>query len=297
MDAIDGLANPPASVLEPATIGRLRRLRLQQRRRVDGRYAGAHRARGFGASLDFADYREYVAGDDPRRVDVHAHARLGKRLIKLYEAEDEAALRVVVDLSGSMGFGGKAVAARQAAAVLGVVAAIGGDRVRLVLAGNDIDVGPWFRGAVSVPWLQRRLGEAETGGPSDLVGATARAVREGPSGPAVLVSDLLDESWPDVLDVLSANRGDSVLVHLVGRADLDPDVEGDVRLVDVERGDEREVGIGPATLSEYAVARDRWLADIAGACNRGGIVRVHAVDDEPLPDVLIERLVAAGVLA
>lgn len=285
-----------SDVLDPSTLGRLRRLRLQQRRRVDGRYAGAHRARGHGASLDFADYREYVPGDDPRRVDVHAHARLGRRLVKLYEAEDEAALRVVVDLSASMQFGSKDRAAREAAATLGVVAAVGGDRARMVLAGATVDPGPWFRGPTAVPWLQRRLAQAAAGGRADLVGAVARAVREGPIGPVVLVSDLLDESWDAALTTLSTNRGDRVLVHLVGREDLEPTLDGDVRVVDAERGDELEVGMAGATLPEYAAVRNAWLDAIAVVCRGKGIVHIQLVDDEAVPSVLAERLVSAGVL-
>ena len=286
-----------ADILDAATLGRLRRLRLQQRHRVEGRYAGTHKARGHGASLDFADYREYVAGDDPRRVDVHAYARLGRRLVKLYEAEDEAALRVVVDLSASMRFGRKAEATRQAAAALSIVAAVGGDRARLVLAGDEVDPGPWFRGPAAVPWLQQRLASAQASGQADLEAAVVRAVREGPTGPVALVSDLLDERWEAVLRTLSTNRGDAVLVHLVGREDLEPTLDGDLRIVDAERGDEIEIGMAGAVPADYVAARDAWLRGIADACRRGGIVNVQVVDDEAVPVVLTQRLLSAGVLA
>jgi len=285
------------AILDAVTLGRLRRWTWQHRRRVDGRYAGGHKARGHGASLDFADYREYVPGDDPRRVDVHAHARLGRRLVKLYEAEDESALRVVLDTSASMRFGRKARAAQQCAATVACVAAIGGDRARVVLAGVQIDAGPWFRGVNAVPWLQQRLVLAQWEGEADLVGAVNRAAREGPTGPVVLVSDLLDEQWPQAVRALAANRGDALLIHLLGRGDLQPDLDGDVRVVDAERGEELEVGIAASTLDDYAAVRDRWLHDVAAECRRGSVARISVVDDDELPDVLLERLVAAGALA
>jgi uncharacterized protein (DUF58 family) len=129
-------------LLPPALLGRLGRLRLASRRRVQGRFAGAHASRRYGSSLDFADYREYVPGDDPRWVDPNAYARLGRLLVRLFEAEDEAALRVVVDCSASMAFGNKLHRGRQVAVALAAIAAGGGDRVRVLLAGPTCDAGP-----------------------------------------------------------------------------------------------------------------------------------------------------------
>ena len=164
-------APPPSpgsstELLPPALLARLARFRLANRHRVQGRYAGSHRSRRLGQSLDFADEREYVPGDDPRSVDLNASRRLGRLLVKLYEAEDEAAVRIVLDLSASMGFGRKVLAARQLAAAFAALAAGGQDRVRVLLVGAEgqgqvdaggaerseharrpsIDAGPWFRG-------------------------------------------------------------------------------------------------------------------------------------------------------
>jgi uncharacterized protein (DUF58 family) len=290
---------PPADerLLPPALLARLGRLRLRARRRVEGRYAGTHASRRHGSSLDFADYREYVAGDDPRRVDLHAHARLGKLLVKLFEAEDEAALRVVVDTSASMGFGGKSRAARQVAAALAAIAAGGGDRVRVLLAGPEVDPGPWFRGAAALPAVEARLAGAAAGGGADLGAALRRAHGEGPRGPVVLVSDLLFEGWDDVLADLAAGRGDAVAVHVLGRADLEPDLRGDLRLADSESGDEVEVGVASDVLDAYADARDRWLDDVVRACGRRGIAYARLVDDEPVEHLLAVTLADLGVVA
>ena len=164
------------AVLDAATVARLGRLRLAGRRRVEGRFAGAHLSRRHGSSLDFADYREYVPGDDLRRIDLNAYARLGKRLVKLYDAEDEAALRVVVDLSGSMGFGAKLATAQRVAAGFAVVATGGGDRLRVLLAGREVDAGPGDRGGAALPAIDARLTGAVAGGEADLPAALRRAV-------------------------------------------------------------------------------------------------------------------------
>jgi uncharacterized protein (DUF58 family) len=284
-------------ILSPALVGRLGRFRLGGRQRVTGRFAGVHASRRYGSSLDFADYRPYAAGDDPRWVDRHAHARLGKLLVKLFEAEDETALRVVVDLSASMGFGGKATRAREVAAGLAAIACGGGDRVRVLLAGEDVDAGPWFRGPAALPVVEERLQLAPVSGLADLGAALHRAHREGSRGPVVLVSDLLTEGWPQILAGIAAGGGDAVLVHVLGRADVDPELDGDVRLADVETGEEREVSGHARTIEAYAAALERWLDDVDRRCGQHGIAVARIIDDESVEELLTLTLTGLGVVA
>ena len=286
---------------------------MTTRRRLEGRYAGAHSSRRFGSSLDFADYREYVAGDDPRAVDRSAYLRLGRLLVKLFEAEDEAALRVVVDLSASMAFGRKAQTAREVAAAFTAVAANGQDRVRLLVAGprsrdgrSAVEAGPWLRGPSALPAAESQLVRstpppASDGEPvlgrDDLVLALRRAHGEGPVGPVVLVSDLLFEGWEEVVRAHAVGRGDALFVHLVGRLDLEPDVRGDVRLVDSETGEDVEVGVAERALEDYGAVRDAWLADVEHTCSRHGIAYVRLVDDQPVEQLVLDDLRRLGVVA
>jgi uncharacterized protein (DUF58 family) len=284
-------------VLQPALVGRLSRFRLAGHRRVAGRFDGAHASRRHGSSLDFADYRAYAPGDDPRRVDRHAYARLGKLLVKLFEAEDETALRVVLDLSASMGYGAKATSAREVGAAFATIATGGGDRVRVLLAGEEIEAGPWYRGPAALPALEARLLAATEGGSPDLVAALHRAHREGPRGPTVLVTDLFVDHWEEVLGVLAAGGGDAVLLHLLGRADVDPDLDGDLRLADAETGEEREVSIAPGTLEDYARTRDEWFDAVERRCGALGIAVARLVDDESVEDLVSLSLTRLGVVA
>lgn len=292
-------------ILSPEVVAQLTRFRLSSRRRVQGRYAGAHASKRYGASLDFADHREYVRGDDPRRIDLAAYQRLGRLLVKLYEAEDEAAIRVVLDQSASMGFGRKLDAAREVTAAFAVLAAAGQDRIRVILTGGDgVDAGPWFRGPSTLPAVEHRLlstappsaGNDPSGRP-DLVAAVRRARAEGPLGPALLVSDLLFDGYDEVLRALASGRADALLVHVVGRTELEPEERGDLRLVDSETGEEVEVGIGDDVLDDYAATRDAWLADIERTAGRHGVVYARVVDDEPLETLLLTTLRRMGVVA
>jgi hypothetical protein len=325
-------ATTRARILSPELVARLARFRLIAKRRVQGRYAGAHASKRYGASLDFADYREYVAGDDPRRVDLSAYQRLGRLLVKLYEAEDEAAVRIVVDLSASMGFGRKADVAREVTAAFAALAANGQDRVRVLLAGarrqdpsqqrgpqdvggtanvsgprsGGVDAGPWFRGPTALPAVEHRLlgvrpadpaRDGRVPGRADLATAVRQARGQGPTGPVVLVSDLMFEDAEDVLRALASGHGDALVVHVLGREDLDPSERGDLRLVDAETGDDVEVGIAEDVLDAYADARDRWLDDIAALCGRHGIGYARVVDDQSVEDLVLSTLRSLGVVA
>ncbi|MEX2619236.1 MAG: DUF58 domain-containing protein [Egibacteraceae bacterium] len=283
-----------STLLDPAVVGRLRRLRFVTHRPVTGRYTGAHVSRRHGTSLDFADYRAYVPGDDPRWVDAQAYARLGRLLTKRYEAEYEAALRIVVDTSASMGFGGKTGALRAVGAGLATVALGGGDRVRVLLAGADTDAGPWLRGARGLAQAQLRLVGAGPAGAADVGAGVRRARAEGPRGPVVLVSDLLFDGWEDVVTELAGGEG--ILVHLLGRADMEPEVRGDLRLVDVETGAEVEVAVGERALDDYARARDTWLDEVERAATGRGVVYARHLDDEPIEDFLAVTLTRLQVL-
>lgn len=293
-----------APLLSPATLAALGRLRLSLRRRVDGRFVGSHRATGFGSSLDFADYREYSPGDDLRLLDPNAHARLGKLLIRLFQAEDQAALRVVCDTSASMAGSAtgtrtpKNTAARQIAAALAALALAGGDRVRVLLAGDTVDAGPWYAGRHGYPAAEARLRSAPAAAKdADLGTALRRAHGEGPRGPVVLISDLLTDDWQDVVALLGGVRTDATLIHVLARSELEPDLDGDVRLVDVESGNEVEVAVSGTTLAAFRKRRDDWLDGIQRQCGARGITYVRHLDDESLDSLLTDLLPRLGLVA
>jgi len=95
---------------------------------------------------------------------------------------------------------------------------------------------------------------------------------------------------------MAAGRGDAVLVHVLGREDLEPALRGDLRLVDAETGDTVEVGISDDTLDGYRAARDAWLAEVEATVASHGIGYARHVDDTDVGDLLLHDLRALGVL-
>src|SRR5688572_29951263 len=211
-------------------------MQLSTRRRLAGLHPGEHRSPRTGSSLDFADYRDYHPGDDFRRIDYHLYARLGTLLVKLFDAEDDLTLRLVMDRSASMGVGGKLDAAKRLAAALGFVGLLRRDVVTVTTfpgAGGPAR----FVGRSVTGQLFGHLAALEPGGTTAIAGAVADLMaRPGPTGSTVLLSDLLTPDWRDALRRLPARGGDVTVVHVLDRSDLEPSLVGDLELVDVERG-------------------------------------------------------------
>ncbi len=286
-------------LLDATQRARLERLALRTRSRVRSTWAGRHRSVRLGESLDFADYREYHPGDDFRRIDYNLWARLGVVLIRLFEAEDELPLRVLVDTSGSMDFGRKFDTARELAAMVAYIALASGERVRLLTVPGPDRVshhGPWARHLGRWPELEGWLERLEPGGGTDLIAAARLIAAPGAHrGPVVLISDLLAPGWDQAVDVLGA-LGGGVVLHVLSPAELDPDLTGDLTLRDVETGEELPVSFSGDAAARYRARLDAFVADAARRARRSGMDHVLVVADDAAFDATLRSLVASQVL-
>jgi hypothetical protein len=113
----------------------------------------------------------------------------------------------------------------------------------------------------------------------------------------VLVTDLFDDGWAEVVSGLAAGGGDAVLVHLLGRDDVDPPLEGDLRVADVETGEEREVSVAGPALAAHARARDAWFDAVDRRCGAHGVIVARIVDDTSVEELLTLSLARLGVVA
>lgn len=297
--------------LPAGLVAQLGRHRLAPGRRIRGRFAGAHRSARLGASVDVADVREYVAGDDLRRIDRAASRRHGKLQVALTEAEDDAAAQVVIDRSASMS-GTKAEQTDRLVAGLAVLGAHDGLRLWFAgaAAGAAVGAGPattagsgWARGRAALPTACALLAaapapSADTGpaGRPDLAAVVARAARTGAQGPLLLVSDLLFDGWDAVVTALGAARRDAVVLQLLADDELAPVLDGDVRLVDVETGAEVEVGADERTLATYAAALADHLAAVERRCTDHAVAHVLVPASADPAEVLLGDLRLAGVV-
>lgn len=287
------MTGPP--LLEPALLARLERVQLGTRRRLAGRFSGEHRSTRHGASLDFADYRDYHPGDDFRRIDYALYARTEQLFIRLFEAEDDLVVRLVVDGSGSMAAHGKLRQAARLAAALGFVSLVRRDAVHLITFPGGRSRR--FSGRGALPGLLAELGALEAAGPTALDEAVGDVLaRRGPPGLTVVLSDLLTPAWPAALDRLPARGGDVAVVHVLATEELFPELSGDLDLVDAETAERRAVSLSTDVLRDFRATTDAWLADVEGRCTERGITYSRVLADADVEQVLFRAWRRHGLL-
>lgn len=284
-----------AVLLDPDLLATLERLQLSTRRPLAGQLSGGHRSKRYGTSLDFADFREYQPGDDFRRIDYLTLARLDQLLIRLYDAEDDLVVRLVVDTSASMGFDGKLRRATQVAAAIGFVALTRRDAVTVHTSGR---VPVRFRGRGGWHQLQSHLEQLVAEGQGSLVSTAAELLgRSGPPGLTVLCSDLLDPEWESALRRLPARGADLVVAHVLGAGELRPDIRGDVDLVDSETGERVAMSGTPSEMGEYQGRLQQWLAQVQSLVRGLGAGYVLVDPDADLRNFVLGEMRRSQVLA
>lgn len=286
-------------LLEPAVLARLERLALVTNKRLPGSMSGEHRSNRLGSSVDFADWRAYQPGDDFRRIDYQIYARLDRLLVRMYEAEDELSLRVVIDASRSMSFGSKLDAAKRLAGALLYLAACRRDRAQVwVVDGNGVRASPWCRSKPAASSVFSWIEEVEAEGTVSLHAALRRiAASGGLPGMTVVLSDLLTEDWEAAVGALAGPRAEASVLHMLSRAERDPPERGDLHLVDSESESSLDVSLSETVIRRYRERVDDWLGKVKEACRRREIHYRLVDPQDPLESVLLRQLRPEGVIA
>ena len=266
---------PGSRFIDPAVLAKIGNLEFVARMVVDGVINGSHRSPYFGASVDFAEHRGYVPGDDIRRVDWRVFARTDKYYIKEFEADSNANFSVLLDVSKSMAFGARITKldyAKTLAACLTYLVSKQRDRVGLVTFDEEIveHVPP---SAKHVDVVLHTLDRAQAKRPGRL-GPPLRKLAEhfGRRGIVVVISDLYEE--PDeILDAVSLIRfrgNDVILFHVLDSAEIDFTFEDASSFEDLESGEQMPV-VPDALREQYrAMIRDH----IAALTSRAAAQRV-----------------------
>ncbi len=255
--------------IEPRVIARLKSLPLHSRMPMLGKVTGIHRSPHRGSSLEFAEYRKYVPGDDTRRLDWRAYGRSDRYYIKEFEADTNLRLCLIVDTSGSMNYanGGqsKLEFARRLAGTLAYLAAQQGDAIGLYCAGKKFDkqISP-KRNAAHLRVILDELGTMEAAGETGLPAAlheAAERIRQ--RALVVIISDLFVEpkELADAFQHLRFRKHDAVVFHLLEQTEIDFEFDRPMRFIDLEGG--APVLADPSIVAgEYRKAIQQYLDDL-----------------------------------
>ena len=302
------------NLFNESTLRKLEQLTLIAERVRVGVMKGDRRSRKRGTSIEFADYRNYTKGDDLRRLDWNVYARLERPFIKLLEEEEDLAVHLLVDGSASMDWPDKSneqlamsneqltnklVYALQLAGALGHISLTSGDllTVTLLRSGGDRTWGPHRSRQNSLRLLQF-LETGSGGGMTDLnLSLKNYALYGRRPGLLLLISDLLSPNgYRDGLNALQSRGYEVGLIHLLSPDEVEPLVSGDLKLVDVETGQDAEITLDPTTLGQYRERLRAWQTEIASACAGRGVHYIPVTTDLPWERLVMQALRVKGVV-
>lgn len=287
------------TLFDNALLAQIERMRLRPLRRLTNRSRGEHLSGKGGSSTDFADYRDYAAGDDLRYVDWNIFARLQRPYIKQFQHEEELHVVLLVDASTSMLFGDKLLTAKRAAAALGIMGLLNSEKVS-VYAVHAQESQPWMlppgSGRTRIRALLQFLENVAGGGDIPVEDAVARMLRfHRGRGVAILASDFLtlgDLSRP--MNMLYSAGLEVWGLQILSDAEIAPNVEGDLRFVDSETGYTLDITNAGELLSIYHDQRLRLQATLDNMCRRrqGRFLSVSSA--VPFSDLLFDCLCRQG---
>jgi uncharacterized protein (DUF58 family) len=301
---------PDASaVLDADFMRKLERLTIVARKVFPGQLKGEKRSPRHGSSVEFADFRNYTPGDDFRYVDWNAYARLDRLFLKMFREEEDLHLYLLVDVSESMRFGEpetKLDTARRLAAAIGYIGLASLDRVAaLAFADRITDRFRLTRGRRHAPRLFRFLsqagepqGEPTAPAPTDLAQALRQfAIQTRNPGVVVIISDFLDpHGYREAITALLGCHFDVNAIQVLSPDELSPELAGDLRLVDSETRETREITVSGALLSAYRRRADEYSAELKQFCVSRGAGYGRLLTDESIEEFVLTYLRRGGLL-
>lgn len=288
-------------LLGPQLLAQLERLELVSRKVFRGRMKGERRSKRKGQSVEFADFRSYVHGDDLRFIDWNTYARLDRLFLKLYLEEEDLHFYALIDASASMDFGepSKLRYATQLAAALGFIGLVRSDRVRIETLGQSVrQPGPVWRGRRSLWRMVNHLEQIEPGENVSLAeGVKNFCLRNSGKGIVVLISDLLDkDGFQEALRYLVARQMDAYVVHVLSPEEMNPEIKGDLRLVDCEDADVAEITVSAPLLKRYQQTLAAFVEGAREFCTRRGMPYLLANTDVPVDQLIASYLRKRGLV-
>ncbi len=309
----------PASLdelLDSALIARVSQLDITSKKIFSGKLRGERRSKKRGESVEFADHRPYVSGDDLRHIDWNIFGRLDRLFLKLFLEEEDLCLHVVLDCSASHDCGepNKFYFMQKLAMSLGYIGLVNLNRVAMTAIGTpppsntfaiDEPAPTGVLGTIRDLRGRRRTQELASWicsltpeGGSDFPQACKRiALSRRGKGVMVVLSDFFyKEGYEDGLRLLAGRGYDVFCMQCLSPQEVEPDLAGDLRLRDVEDGDAAEVTISAPLLKRYKANLAAYCDQLRMFCARRDMMLLTVKSDTPIDTILLDYMRRRGVL-
>ncbi len=286
-------------------ISRLETISLHMQAQMKGYFGGNHRTKTFGSTVEFSDFREYVLGDDIRRIDWNLYSRFEKHFIKLFVDERQMHTQIFLDCSASMGKTDKTKAeyAIRAVAALGFLSVQNMDKTSFMLVKGDFaeDLCGIVTGKEAFYLSTANLEEITFSGEANFESAITNLQNPGNNdGLTIIISDFLtDSNWKKAVDYLIYHNRQVMLIQILSPEEMDPRYSGrtflrDVESVDVLDDRNMKLRITKGNYLAYKQALNDYIADIKSFCSKRS-VRFFTVDSEsPVEKLIFGKLLESG---
>lgn len=288
-------------MLSPEFLNKLDQLHIHCQKPFRGRFRGDRRSLNRGTGVEFADYRLYQHGDDLRYLDWNIYARLEKLFIKLFQADEELPVSILLDTSQSMQFGepAKLFYAKQLAAALGYISLANSDRVALYTLADRLTTAlPSTYGKSQFARLQKVLMTVEAYGTTNLTECLKHlATHQRHAGVVIILSDFLDSAgYTAGINSLLGRGFALTLIHVQCQAEIEPPPTGEWRLEDVETGETKEITINEETITHYQNRQKEFCENLQSYCTKQGVgyIRIHT--DIDYESVIMNTMPRAGFI-
>ena len=288
-------------LLDPQFMNKLDQLSLVSRKIFAGKMRGERLSKRKGDSVEFADYRNYVVGDDLRFLDWNIYARLDRLFLKLFLQEEDLHVSLLFDVSKSMDWGepNKGLYTRRIAAAIAYIGLVNFDRVSLYAYSNGLQYElTGVRGRRLMFKVVDFLRRVDYPGPSNLSAACKQfAIRHPQQGIVLVLSDFFEKGgYEEGLRFLLARRYDLYALQVLSPEEIDPMLAGDLRLTDVEDDDVAEVTISRALINRYKRNLEAYCGGLREFCSRRGISYLFTGTEVPFDQIILSYFRRRGLL-
>lgn len=289
------------NLLSPEFMHRLEGMDILSRKILAGKLKGERRSKRRGQSVEFADYRNYVIGDDLRFIDWNIYARLERLFLKLFLEEEDLALSILVDVSASTDFGdpNKALYIKRVAAALGYIGLVNYNRVSIsAITDTVVSETGNLRSRQKVNQMLAFLNGLQPAGASYLGGACKRfALAHRHKGVCVILSDFFDKGgYENGLRYLGGGSYDLFAIQVLAPQEIEPDLQGDLKLKDIEDGDLAEVSVTAPLLKRYKENLNAYCAGLKDFVTRRGGTYLFTSTAVPFETLILNYLQERGLL-
>lgn len=289
------------TLFDEAFLKKLEYLNIVARKVFAGSQRAERKTRTSGSGIEFADHRNYNRGDDFRYIDWNVYGRVDKLLLRLFEEEEDLYIYVLLDCSHSMTIGDpiKLHYAMQVAAALSYVGLANLDRVGIIPFAEELRGRmPPARGKGRIFKVFDFLSHIEIGGETSLDNCITKFVHQNKRrGLVVLISDFYDPAgFRSALNTLRYNKYEPFVLQLFDESEVNPNLHGDLTLVDCETGDQKEVTISRSLLESYKEEHAKYCQELEAFCTKRAIPYFRSRTNFPFDELVLSIFRKGGFL-